>query len=69
MSAGGAIAVFIMGRHLLEKRMNEICFCGHVLDEHGSSNDKEFPSELACLVENCECIHYEHNPQAVETDE
>jgi hypothetical protein len=41
------------------------CYCGHVRDEHGPVRGGEFPSNNGCLVEGCECIHFE---QAQEDD-
>lgn len=34
----------------------DICYCGHVRDEHEEGKD--------CTVEGCDCIHFEHNPEA-----
>lgn len=41
-----------------------ICYCGHVLDEHGG--DHHAPNALACTVKGCHCVAFEHNPEATE---
>jgi hypothetical protein len=40
---------------------SETCACGHVKDEHGQ--DKDFPGSMACNVDDCDCIAYEHEPE------
>lgn len=45
---------------------HETCYCGHVFDEHGG--DPKHPQSLACTIEGCHCIHFEHNPDADEED-
>lgn len=43
--------------------MNEpTCYCGHVKDEHGS--DPDYPGSTACMIENCNCVAFDHNSEA-----
>lgn len=37
------------------------CYCGHVKDEHG---DPDYPGSTVCMIENCECIAFERDPEA-----
>ncbi len=45
------------------------CHCGHVEDEHGTTNKKKYPAMVRCLVKGCDCVHFEHNPEADDQDE
>ncbi len=33
----------------------DLCYCGHVRDEHERGGE--------CTVEECKCVHFEHDPE------
>jgi hypothetical protein len=44
-----------------------ICYCGHALDEHGCCYPGK-PMDTSCGVEGCDCICYERDPEASQSD-
>lgn len=45
---------------------DRICQCGHAEDDHG--HDSEFIGSTACREEGCECIAFDHDPDAELSD-
>lgn len=43
------------------------CACGDVEDEHGG--DPEHPGSSACNVVGCDCVAFDHDPDADEDEE
>lgn len=41
---------------------HDVCFCGHIWDEHGG--DPEYPGSTACTVKDCPCITFDHDTEA-----
>lgn len=44
------------------------CTCGHAIEEHGSTDPKRYPNEVACLVDGCDCVHFEDDGEDEEDE-
>ncbi len=49
--------------------MADICYCGHVRDEHFNGDEPEHPQSTSCTVEGCDCIAFDGDPEASTAEE